>query len=544
MIFDKRINLYLPENVQPQASGYSEAGASRTKRVFRGFQDRSISPREDIDWNNDTLRQRSRMLFMSAPLANSAINTSRTKVVGRGLVLKSAIDCETLGISEEKAAQWQRHTEREFQLWADRKESCDATGVNNFAGLQQLALISWLMSGDVFVLFQRKQPSRLRPYSLCLHLIEADRVRTPSEYGGLSYPHIAIGKNTENNNRIFDGVEVDSQGMVVAYFVHNSYPWQFVDEENKWNRIKAYGDKTGLPNILQIMSSERPDQYRGVPFLAPVMEPLLQLRRYTESSIMMAVVQSYFTAWIITENPSEIPFNETGGGIVGFPNTNPVEDIPPASTRSPNELGMAPGTVNVLNPNEKVAFGNPTMPVTGFDSFIHTFTGLIGAGLGIPQEVLTKEFQSSYSAARAALLESYAEFSMRRQWVVDDLCQPTYEAWLAEAVARGRVPAPGFFDNPLIRAAWCRAQWIGPSQGSIDPLKEVTAAILQIQHGLKTHEQVTREVSGGDWAANVARLKAENSLLADADGMVSVNVNVDTKEEDEEKEMSNIERLE
>ena len=39
----------------------------------------------------------------------------------------------------------------------------------------------------------------------------------------------------------------------------------------------AYGEKTGLPNILQVMDSERPDQYRGVPYLAPVIEPLLQL---------------------------------------------------------------------------------------------------------------------------------------------------------------------------------------------------------------------------------------------------------------------------
>ena len=31
------------------------------------------------------------------------------------------------------------------------------------------------------------------------------------------------------------------------------------------------------------MDSERPDQYRGVPYLAQVIEPLLQLRRYTES---------------------------------------------------------------------------------------------------------------------------------------------------------------------------------------------------------------------------------------------------------------------
>ena len=98
---------------------------------------------------------------------------------------------------------------------------------------------------------------------------------------------------------------------------------------------------------------------------------------------------------------------------------------------------------------------------------------------------------------------------MRRKWFVDDFCQPVYEIWLSEAVARGRIHAPGFFQDPLIRAAWCRAQWIGPVQGSLDPLKEAQAAVLQIQHALKTHEQVTMEVSGGDWDSNVEQLASQ-----------------------------------
>ena len=31
------------------------------------------------------------------------------------------------------------------------------------------------------------------------------------------------GKNPANGNRIFDGVEVDAGGMVIAYYVHNTY---------------------------------------------------------------------------------------------------------------------------------------------------------------------------------------------------------------------------------------------------------------------------------------------------------------------------------
>lgn len=515
---DKKTGLYLPDTVRPQAKGYSEAGASLTKRSLKAFTPRSGSPREDIDWNNYTLRQRGRMLYMSSPVATSAINTNRTKVVGVGLTLKSTVDRDILGLSPEAAKAWQRRTEAEFRLWSDRKSNCDATGMNNFAGLQQLALIAWLQSGDVFPLFQRVKETPVNPYSLRVHLIEADRVRTPAAYGGgAAVGHLTDGKNPENGNRIFDGVEVDASGMVVAYYVHNTYPWETTTVPTEWKRVEAYGSRTGLPNILHIMGSERPDQYRGVTYLAPVIEQLLQLRRYTESALMAALIQSFFTAWIITKtDQNEIPLGEVGAGdIAGVPSANPVDNN---LTTSPSEYEMGAGTVAHLAEGEDIKFGAPNIPTVGFDAFVKTFCQLTGAALGEPYEVLMKEFNASYSASRAALLEAWEEFKMRRSWFVADFCQPTYEVWLAEAVARGRIQAPGFFADPMIRAAWCGARWIGPVQGQLDPLKEANAAVILTEHGFKTHEQVALEMGGGDWESNIEQLAIENQRLAEAGG--------------------------
>ncbi|MCD8201263.1 MAG: phage portal protein [Clostridia bacterium] len=484
---------------------------------MKGFTPRSGSPQEDIDFNNYTLRQRGRMLYMSSPIATSAINTNRTKVVGTGLELKSAIDRDVLGLSAEAAKEWRRHTEQEFRLWADRKQNCDAIGLNNFADLQQLAVVCWLQSGDVFPLLKHYDPTPLNPYSLRIHMIEADRVRTPVDFGAG-----VIGLTTEgiaaNGNHIYDGVEVDDNGMVVAYYVHSTYPFeQTLTAPDTYTRVLAYGEQTGLPNILHVMNSERCDQYRGITYLAQVIEPLLQLRRYTESELMAALVQSFFTAWIVTDtNKSEIPFNEVGSGdIAGVPSSNPMMDN---LSRSPNEYEMGPGTVAHLDDGEDIKFGSPNIPTSGFNEFVSTFCKLIGAGLNLPYDVLIKEYNSSYSASRAALLDAWDDFKMRRSWLVSNFCQPVYEVWLAEAVARGRINAPGFFDDPLIRAAWCEAQWIGPVQASLDPKKEVQAAILQIQNGIKTHEQVTSEFGGGDWYDNVEQLEDENEKLAQAGG--------------------------
>ena len=514
---NRRYRRYTRRAGAPMVKGYSEAGASETRRALKGFIANSGSPNEDINWNNFTLRQRGRMLYMASPVATSAINTNRTKVVGTGLTLKSSIDRELLGLSPEAAKAWQKLTEAEFSLWASKKENCDAIGVNNFEGLQQLALKSWLMSGDVFPLFKRYDPTPVNPYSLRIHLIEADRVSTPIKYGSAMTPspRFTDGVNNDNGNKIFDGVEVDKNGKIVAYHICTTYPNQLVTETAEWTRVEAYGKKTGLPNILHVMDSERPDQYRGITYLAQVIEPLLQLRRYTESELMAALVQSFFTAWIVTKtDPTEIPMNETGSGdVVGVPGEQPDE-----VSHSENEYEMGPGTVEHLEDGEDIKFGNPNIPTAGFDSFVKAICRLVGAALEIPYDVLLKEFNASYSASRAALLEAWEAFRMRRKWFVDDFCQPIYEVWLAEAVARGRIKAPGFFDDPRIRAAWCGARWIGPVQGQLDPSKEVKAAIMNVDRGFKTHEQITRELGGGDWEDNVEQLKLENEKLLEAGG--------------------------
>lgn len=518
---------------RPKASGYGDSGASWSKRALKGFNAHSGSPQDDIDAHNYTLRQRSRILYTASPVATAAINTNRTNVIGSGLELRSAVKKNLLHLTDEQARAWQASTEAEFEMWASDKSRCDALGLNNFYELQQLALKSWLMSGDVFVLIKRYPVTKLNPYGLRLHVIEADRVSTPVYCGGsfgLREGIVPPGYPGAGH-RVYDGVEVDSNGLVVAYYVCNRYPFEtYIRGDTEWTRVEAVGSRTGLPNILHIMETERADQYRGVPYLAQVIEPLLQLRRYTESELMAALVQTFFTAWIETKaDASELPFNEVGEtDIYGNP-TNISEDQ--------NEYEMGPGTVTVLQEGEEVKFGNPNIPTAGFETFTKTVCKMVGAALEIPEEILLKEFDSSYSASRGALLEAWKSFRMRRAWFVSDFCQPVYRIWLSEAVARGRVKAPGFYTDPLIQDAWCSAQWTGPAQGSLDPLKEANADMVLINAGIKTHSQVTVERGTGDWEKNVLQLKHEKELLSE--GGMNYAQTVDPDSEDSNSDSRN-----
>ena len=496
-------------------TGYGEAGASHTKKSFKGFNATSSSPNSDINYNLYDLRNRSRMLFMSGGLGTAAIKTTSTNVVGVGLIPNPQVDFEFLGMTSEDAKAWGKKVTRYWDLWAKKKANCDIRGMSNFYGLQKVALMGALMSGDSFALVKRAKRTKQNPISLRLDVIEADLISTPTKLKEGKYFKCTTDGIANNGNEIFNGVEVDNNGSIVAYYVSDKYPKETIlySQETKWTRIPAYGELTNSPNILHVCDIERGGQYRGVPFLAQVIEPLLQMRRYTESELMAALVNSFFTAFITTEKETNVLTDDENNE-----NNNPKED----------ELTMGPGMINQLAPGENISFGDPKHPNSGFDLFMMTLAKLIGASLEIPAEVILKAFNSNYSASRAALQEAWKMFSNRRVWFVEDFCQPTWELFVDELVALNYISAPGYFDNPLIRQAYLNCRWNGTMQPQLDPIKEVQAEILKVENGFTTRKEATIRLNGGSFDENVSQLELENSIFQ--------ATKTDIKEEEDDKE--------
>lgn len=470
-------------------SGYGNYGASTFKKSLKGWIFAGGSHREDIEDNLPVLRQRSRDLYMGVPIANGAVKTMRTNVVGRGLHLKPKVDREVLGITAAQAQKLEKQIEREWRLWAESQD-CDIERMDNFYELQQLAFTNWLMSGDCLAVLPVK-PRMNQPYDLRVQLVEADRLSSPDGFDSL-------------DGKIVGGVETDWDGEVVAYHISEHHPLSYEAADMKWKRVEAYGRKTGRRNVLHVMNRERIGQRRGVPFLAPVIESLKQLGRYTDAELVAAVVSGLFTVFIEKEDASE-------GAALG--EVIPEEQQVDAEDEDSMELG--PGAVLELGEGEKAHDMNPGRPNSNFSMFVEAVSQQIGASLEIPYELLVKRFNSSYTASKGALEEAWKMFLMYRGWLAADFCQPVYEEWLAEAASKKRVDAPGFFADPLVRAAYCRAEWNGPAKGTLDPTKEVKAAESRVQNGFSTRSRETREMTGGDFYSNVDQLKQEEKKLSE-----------------------------
>ena len=210
------------------------------------------------------------------------------------------------------------------------------------------------------------------------------------------------------------------------------------------------------------------------------------------AEITAAVISAMFTVFVKSQNPSDgRPFGEM----------IPAEELIDSADQSSIELG--PGAIIDLNPGEEVQFADPKHPNTGYDEFTNATIRLIGAGLEIPPEVMMKQFTTSYSAARGALNEFWRTCSMQRDWFTDDFCQPVYEEWFAEAVARGRIHAPGFFPDPARRKAYTACAWNGPARTNLNPVQEVDAAIKRVDAGFSTAQEETAQMTGGDYNRNI-----------------------------------------
>lgn len=447
-----------------------------------GFHSGSVH--EDIHDNLVIIRERSRDLYMGVPLATGALKTYRTKVVGSGLSLKSQIDYQYLKMTEEEASVLESQIEREFELWADSTD-CDLTRTDTFYELQQLAFLNWLMSGDVIATLpvtKRKNSA----YDLRVCLIEADRLCNPPDKPS------TIGK-------VIEGVEVDKHGEVIAYHIAKHHPGSLRNgSDYNWDRVEAYGKKTGRRNVLHLMNKERIGQRRGVPILAPVIESLKQLGRYTEAELTAAVVSGYFTVFIEKESAQSNEFD-----------TEVIPKEQQIDTMDPNSVELANGAIVDLAEGEKANVANPGRPNANFDGFVVSICRQIGAALELPYELLVKHFTSSYSASRGALLEAWSAFRMYRDWLATDFCQPIYEEWLSEAVAKGRINAPGFFTDPLIRRCYSKAEWHGPSQGLLNPVQEVNAAVTRVDHGFSTASKEAMEMTDTDYFENMHLRKRE-----------------------------------
>ena len=445
------------------------------------------------------LRDRSRDLIRNAPAATGAQKTMVDGVIGSGLRFQPAIDKDFLNISDEQAIEWQDKTLQEFRLWSENPD-CDFMRQLDWGGLQRLAYSEKFSNGDNFALLRTKHRPMM-PYDLRIQLVEAARITNKDDL--------------PDNDKMRAGIKYDNNGIPTAVYIRNTTPGTvFLSASNfkpTWEEVPFYG-KTGRRNILHIYDKNRIGQSRGFPALAPIIDIVKQLSKFGEAELQAAVINAMLSVFV------KRPLEDSLGVKIDYYHDRNNNPVTPPWEDPDNKQMLGNGTWVDFAPGDDPKVVESVRPSAQFDPFFLACIKQIGMAIGIPFEILIKHFSSSYSASRAALLEFFKTIMIERNNFIAQFCQPIYNEWLTEAVLKGRIKAPGFLTDPMIRLSYSGAYFIGEGIPQIDKLKEANAAITLIEGGLSTKQIEAGKLTGMDYR-DIIKAQAEEKRLAEEHGL-------------------------
>jgi lambda family phage portal protein len=450
-------------------------------------------------------------------MARAGIDRGVINTVGTGIKPQARVDEVTLGITREEAKEIERTIEKWFYAWADSVE-CDYERESTLWGQQKIADTSEGIIGDCLIntTFLERPGS---PIGLKVQLIEGDRVS-----------NINDGMDTKNE---VGGVILNNSGAPVEFHVRRAHPADIVrtPEAWTWQRLRAFGRETGQRRAWLLRNKKRPGEKRSDSLLAPVLEPLKELDRYRESEQIAA--ENAGNQVMVIENPTIETY-----GAYGQP--SPESDTQTTTEADNDELVLAPGMIAELGPGQKSKIETPGRPNPNYEPFVIAIAKQVYAALGLSYEVAIMHFQSSYSAARAAILQTWKTIMMRRENLVSHFCQPIYELFVDELVARGIIvlPAGVEYSDYMVRRALTKASWTGPVKGSIKELEEVSAAAKRILAGISTHQIEAEKMGNGDIEDIFKQLGTERELKRLA-GLLDEVAGMVTEEEEKIMEDTN-----
>lgn len=431
---------------------------------------------EDIIPDLPELRERSRDLNRNDAHASGITNTMTTNVVGTGIRPQSRVDREVIGLSVSKIDKFQKKAENVWKQWLP---FADAGNRMDFYEVQQLVDRQILENGEAIIIPVMLKDKN-RPYSLALQIIESDRLATPPEKRG--------------DKSVRAGIKIGANGEPLAYYIQKTHPgdYRFTrGADREFIEIPARNE-FGRLNVFHLFPVQRSGQTRGVPFFAPVLTYFKDLAEYAEAELVAARIAACFSLFITSEASMDV-------------NTGYSKNFQGQALES-----LEPGMIKHLLPGESISSFNPQRPTATFEPFVERMLRAISAALGLPYELVAKDFsKTNYSSARAALLEARRYFKVRQEWIARKLCQPVWEMVLEEAYLRGNLGSVSFYEN---KRSWTNASWITPGWEWVDPLKEAKAAEVGLKNGIVTHSDLF-SAQGKDWEECFEQRKREQEKI-------------------------------
>jgi len=386
-----------------------------------------------------------------------------------------------------------------YMAWWMRRENCDISGRQNFAGLVRQIEFLRMIDGDEFI---------IKRASGHIQILEADRVQTPNTR--------AAKDAGVDAGSLVHGIDTDRDGRMLALAVH------------KRSRT-ALEFEMMLParHVIHHGYFTRADQIRGVSPVAAAYNRYRDLYETLDLSLVKAKLHAMFGVAFLRQNANLKPDFDTVDSDTGEePTDEALADGARDYTAEVKLNPYAPFKVE-MDPGDDIKLLESAHPSDQFQHYTDMMIRIALLACDIPYTFYDVK-GSTYSGARQDLLR-YQQSARVRQRQNIALLNELTDWTLSRAIASGALRLPRGRTLPELRL-----DWIPSALPWIDPLKEVKATREAIAAGLTSEIRACHE-RGYDYR-EIMEERAEAARIREANGIAEPGVSAITEQDLQEEE--------
>jgi lambda family phage portal protein len=507
--------LYGPDDRPVASYQYSRVSAKRSGSL-KNWVPRRLLTREQEALEREATAERAIDLVNNEPNAAGALETFPMTAIGSGLRPHPAIDYELIGMEKDAARAVQKKQKNVHAKWSPH---ADASGKMSAGEIQWLLLRNLIQFGEFLFLLPMIDDDPLRPYSLAVQMVNPLRLKTPTD--------------KINDGNIKDGLQIGKYGRVEGYWIKKAKEKTYgIWADNSENFAYVPAKRGHRWNCIHGFISKDPEQIRGISAFSPSMKLFRDFGDYLDAELVSNIVTAAYAMFIETEPQGDA--TDLARFMAARTETGINPDGDEQETRYEE---MIPGKIMYGGSGQRPHVISAQRPGVVFEPFTKVLKKAISMGMGLPYPVQFKDTENvNFAGFRSAMLDAWRTFMFYRTYIGRDTWSRVYGMLQEEAYLNGEYDVPDFYRNYHTVTA---ADWIGPPKGDIEPVKDATADVIQINNHLKTRERAIAERSGAEYVAVFDQLEEEEDLIEDKDlnrAVASTPVDSDIENEGKEED--------
>jgi lambda family phage portal protein len=404
---------------------------------------------QELRYDLDLLRRRARELVNNNDYAAKFAGMVKDNIIGHsGIRLQMRV--------EDKPGQPDNMANDAVEAaWLEWSQSCDVTGRMSFTEFCTQLVGSLPADGEFLVRIIKGTDAGNR-FNFALQVIDVDRIDTT--YNGIS---------KENSNTVIMGVEVNAYRKPVALHVFEAHPND--GERSSRRRVRISMDET-----LHCFRVTRPEQMRGIPWVAPGMLSLHHLGGFKLSALLAA---------------------EHGANHFGFFTTPDGQQPGIENEKQDGQAIMVsqPGTFDTLPAGTSFQAYDSKYPEQNFGPFVKTTLQRIATGWRVAYHSLANDLEGvSFSSIRSGTLEERDRWMADQEWFINVFMEPVFRQWLQFSLLSGAITMPNGSALPAAKIAkFSKHEWQPRRWEWVDPQVDMNAKILAVKAGIMAPQDLS-----------------------------------------------------